>query len=336
MKYSNCFRLIALAVTVYGPSVVAETYRWVDEHGAVHYSDQLPPDQAKHRRSKLNTQGREVEVLEGAKSPEQIERENRLKQLRLEQERILAEQRDRDLSLLRTYRNEEEMNLALQGKLNTLDSLIKITEANKQRQQELLSGHEKRAADIERKGQAIAKNLHDMIETTRRQIASYDGKIKRIEAEKVTISESFAKDIARFKSIKAQHQDLGGHQIRQESLSLADNPGTEGIIISAVACAVGAVCDKAWSLARAYLLDHTSTSLSIDNDKILQTASPRNDRDFAMTVTRIAGKTEDILFLDIRCRPSTVGEELCSSPQIHKIRAGFKPYIEAGLASPAR
>jgi len=326
------FALAVLAVAVYGPLGHAATYRWVDEKGAVHYSDRVPPDQAKLRRSKLDSEGREVEVLDGAKSPEQIEMENQLKQLRLEQERILAAQRDRDQVLFRTYRSEEEMNLALQGKLNMLDSLIKVTEANKQRQQALLSGQEQRAADLAKKGQAAPKNLNDTIEATRRQIANYDGKIKRLEAEKAAISKRFAEDIARLKLIK--HQGLGWHQTWHDSVSAADKPNAEGIIISAVTCTAGAMCDKAWSLARAYLRQQIDAPLSIDNDKILQTANLRNDRDFAITVTRMTGKTEDILFLDIRCRPSTVGEELCASSGVHRIRAGFKPYVEAGLTSP--
>ncbi|WP_347257958.1 DUF4124 domain-containing protein [Methylocaldum sp.] len=325
---------ITFAVAVYGAGSDAATYRWVDEKGAVHYSDRVPPEEAKHRRSKLDAQGHEVEVLEGAKSPEQIEGENQLKQLRLDQERILAGQRDRDLALLRTYRSEEEINLALQGKLNMLDSLIKVTEANKQRQQALLDGQEKRAADLEKKGQALPKSLRDTMEAARRQIAGHEAKIKRIEAEKASISDSFAKDIARFKAINDPKRGLRWHQTWIESPNSADKSDTGNIIVSAVSCSAGAMCDKAWSLARAYLLEHTDTPLSIDNDKILQTAAPRDEREFTTTVTRITRKTENVIFLDIRCRPSTVGETLCASPEVRQIRAGFKPYVEAGLAGP--
>jgi hypothetical protein len=326
------FAWATLAVALYGPNGHAATYRWVDEKGAVHYSDQVPPDQAKLRRSKLDSQGREVEVLDGAKSPEQIELENRLKQLRLEQERILAAQRDRDQVLLKTYRSEEEMNLALQGKLNMLDSLIKVTEANKQRQQGVLDAQEKRAADLEKKGQAIPKNLRDTMEAARRQIANHDAKIKRIEAEKASISQRFAEDIARFKSTK--RQGWGWYQTWHDLIGATDKFDSDGIVISTAACIAGAMCDKAWGLARAYLRQHVDAPLSIDNDKILQTAIPQNDREFTITVTRMTGKTEDILFLDIRCRPLTVGEKLCASSGVRRIRAGFKPYIEAGLNSP--
>lgn len=336
MTYSSTFRFawIAIVAAVYGAGSNAATYRWVDEKGAVHYADRVPPDQAKHRRSKLDSEARELAVLDGAKSPELIESENRLKQLRLEQERILAEQKDRDLALLKTYHSEEELNLALQGKLNMLDSMIKVTEANKQRQQELLSVQEKRAADLEKKGQMVSKNLSDTIGTMRRQLAKYEDKIKRIEAEKTAISESFAKDIARFKVMNDPHGGAALHQTWLESPNVVDKSDSGEIIVSAVACSEKGMCDKAWNQARAYLLEQTHAPLSIDNDKILQTATPRNEREFTMIVTRITRKTGNILFLDVRCRPSSVGEDLCASPGVRRIRAGFKPYVEAGLAGP--
>ncbi len=334
MSCSKVLRLawIALAAA-YGTDSDAATYRWVDEKGMVHYSDRVPPEEAKRRRSKLDSEGREVEVVEGAKSPEQIESENRLKQLRLDQERILAEQRDRDVALLRTYRSEEEIDLALQGKLNMLDSLIKVTEANRQRQQALLEGQEKRAADLEKKRQAVPKVLRDAIESARKQIVQQDEKIRRIEAEKASISDSFAKTKARFKSINDPKLGLGGYQAWLESQNFADKSDTGEVVVSAVDCAAGAMCDKAWRLARAYVLERTG-ALAIDNDRVLQTATPRDEREFMITVTRITRKTENILFLDIRCRPSTVGEALCASSEVRQIRTGFKPYVEAGLASP--
>jgi chromosome segregation ATPase len=322
--------LVILGASLGGRNGLAETYRWVDENGAVHYSDQVPPDQAMHRRSRLSPQGRELGVIEGAKSAEQLAKEKQLADLRAEQDRILAEQRDRDLSLLRTYRTEEEMHLALRGKLNSLDASIKINEANRQRQQDILATQEKRAADLERQGQAVSRAMLDGIEAARRQVANYEEAIMRLQKEKLAISERYAKDIARFNSIKSQHENLAPRSGRDLSI-LTDSSGIGNVIISAVGCQVGAVCNKAWSLARAYVLRNSAGNLSIETEKILQTAKPLNDRDITLTVTRIAGKGEDILFLDIRCRQSSVGEEICSGPKVRDIRVGFRPFIEEGL-----
>jgi hypothetical protein len=311
-----------------------KSFRWVDEEGVTHYSDQVPPDQANKRRSKLDAQGREVAVIEAPKTLEQLRREQQLKQLRAQQDRILAEQRDRDLSLLRTYRNEQEMYRALQGKLDTLDSLIRITEANRQRQQEMLLGHERRAADLERQGQPVPQSLRDLIKASRKQIGDFNAKIRRVEEDKREITERFAKDIARYQAIATQRKtsndslesglfDLGGGSNRREQGE---------IVISAISCAVGAMCQRAWGLAKEYVLKSASPTLSLETDRILQTPAPNNDSEFSLTVTRIAGKTEDILFMDVRCRSSSVGEALCAGEKLRQIRLGFKAYIEEGLA----
>lgn len=312
------------------------SYRWQDESGTIHYSDQVPPDQAKQRRSKLSPQGREIAVIEAAKTPEQLRREQQLKQLRAQQDKILAEQRDRDLALLRTYRSVEEMYAALKGQLDTLDSTAKITDANRERQKALLSGQEQRAADLERQGQPVPKSLKELIAATRHQITSYDERLRDIEREKVAISERFAKDIDRFKAIEAQKQRNAGDQAGNSLTIAAGRAGKDDIVISAVACAVGAVCERAWELAKDYVLKNSETNaLSVDTARIIQTPNPLADKDFGMTVTRIPGKSEDILFLDIRCRPSSIGEELCSSPRVRDLRANFKAAIETGLGAAA-
>lgn len=310
-----------------------KSFRWVDEEGVTHYSDQVPPDQAKQRRSKLDAQGREVAVIEAPKTPEQLRREQQLKQLRAQQDRILAEQHDRDMSLLRSYRNEQEMYRALQGKLDTLDSLIRITEANRQRQQEMLLGHERRAADLERQGQPVPQNLRDLITASRKQIGDFNAKIRRIDEDKREITERFAKDIARYQAIATQRKGSSDSL----ELGLFDSRGSnrheEGeIVISAISCAVGAVCQRAWGLAKEYVLKSAGPTLSLETERILQTPAPENDNDFGLTVTRIAGKTEDILFMDVRCRPSSLGEALCAGEKLRQIRLGFKAYIEEGLA----
>jgi len=336
MTSLRCFFLgLGAAGLLLCPGVKADTYRWVDQQGNVHYSDQLPPEQATRPREKLNAQTRKKELIEGAKTPEQLAREKQLKQLRAEQERLLEEQRDRDLSLLRTYRSEDDLVLALQGKIKMIDSQIKLTASNRQRQEEILLGQQQRAAAIERQGQSIPKNLLDSMETTRRQKASYQDQITNLEAEKQAITVRFTKDIARFKALKSGQKEMGLSLAKREPLLAQEKSTADGNLLSAIACSIGTVCDRAWELTKAYVKDHATTPLITETERILQTANPVEDRDIALTVTRIAGKTEDILFLDVRCRSSSLGEELCAGAQVKEIRAGFRQYLEAGLKNPS-
>ncbi|MGZ8249489.1 hypothetical protein, partial [Methylomagnum sp.] len=245
-------------------------------------------------------------------------------------EKILAEQRDRDLALLRTYRSPKEIFTALQGKLDTLDGIAKITQMNRQRQKEQLMAQEQRAAELERQGQAVSQNLRDLIQAARRQIANYDLKLRDIEAEKAALTERHTKDATRFEALEAQLKNPGQRPTSGTATTGANAGGDE---TSAIACSAVSTCDRAWALAREYVIKSSSLPLSVDTERIIQTAAPANDNEFGVTVTRIADKHEYIIFLDVRCRPSSIGEALCAGARAREVRANFKVYIEAGIGS---
>ena len=246
----------------------AEMFRWVDDNGVTHYSDRVPPEAAKQRRIRLSPQGREIDVIEAPKSAEQLRLEQQLKQLRKRQDKILAEQRDQDLALLRTYRSTDEMRRVLKGKLDTLDGTARITEANRQRQKELLASQEQRAAGLEREGRPVPQDLRDVIQATRRQILEYDAKLREIQAEKDALNQRFTKDIARFEALEAQRNGPGERR-GSDSWIPARLAAKDEILLSAIACEVGPVCDRAWELARDYLLRHSKGPLAIATERIL-------------------------------------------------------------------
>lgn len=337
LSYESVLLYLALTVglscALHGVVASADnTFRWVDDQGLVHYSDRLPPEEAKHPRTKLNQQGMKVEQQEGAKSREQLAREKQVKELRSQQQKLLVEQRDHDLSLLRSFRNEEEMVLALKGKTETIDTAIKIIQSNQERQEELLLEQEKRAADLERRGQQVPKNLRDTIDATHRQISSHQEKIKSLEADKETIKARFDKDIERYKVLTL----LGGSPTQDFIQPTGDDHLRSDDILSAIGCQIGPVCAKAWELARNYVKTHTSKPLVTNTERIIHTSGAAEEADVALIVVRVASKTEDTLFLDTRCHLSGLGEELCASPKVRDIRAGFKPFIENGLGVAAR
>ncbi len=308
------------------PAIVAETFRWVDDQGLVHYMDQVPPEESKRPRAKLNPDARTIELVEGQKTPEQLEQIKRLNQLRIDQQKVLSQQKDSDLSLLRSYRSVEEMQMALQNKINTLESTIKIAESNRQHQEENLRSQVKRAAEMELSGQPIPKNLRDNIEMTRHQSASYQEKIKALQSSKQEFVLAYDRDLERFKSLENMklHPEYGSLDWHPQGSS------ADVGILSVVSCKP-AVCDLAWSLAKEYVKTASKKVLVTETATILQTASPRDEKDVALLVVRIPGKTSDTLFLDTSCHMSSIGDEVCAGDAVKNIRAGFAPNIERGL-----
>lgn len=246
--------------------------------------------------------------------------------MRIDQQKVLSLQKDSDLSLLRTYRSIEEMQMALQNKINTMDSTIKIADSNKQHQEENLKSQVKRAAEMELAGQPVPKNLRDNIESTRRQIATYQEKIRLLEISKQDIMKAFDKDLERFKSLEniKSHPEYGSLEWRSQS------PNVDVGILSVVSCKP-TVCNLAWSLAKEYVKSRSNKLLVTETDTILQTLSPRDEKELALLVVRIPGKTSDIIFLDTACHTSSLGDEFCLSETTRNVRAGFSTFIQNGL-----
>jgi len=325
-----CIYLVA-ELSFCAHEIFAGTFRWVDDQGMVHYTDQVPPEESKRPHAKLNPEAQTIEMIEGQKTPEQFEQIKRLNQLRIEQQRILSQQKDSDLSLLRTYRSVEEMQMALQNKINTIDSTIKIAESNRQRQEENIRSQVKRAAEMEITGQPVPKNLRDNIESTRRQIATYQEKIRLFENSKLEIILSFNKGLERF-------QNLENLKLHPEYGSIEWHPQTAGAdvgVLSVITCKPS-VCSLAWGLAKEYIKSVSNKVLVTETETILQTSSPRNETELALLVVRVPGKTSDSLFLDTSCHTSSIGDEYCTSEAVKQIRSNFVPYIEKGLAAGGR
>lgn len=320
----------AATLLLFASGLSAGTFRWVDGNGIVHYTDQVPPEEAKRPRAKLDPHAKILEFVEGQKTPEQLEQAKRLKKLRIDQQRILNEQKDNDSTLNRTYRSEEEMQVVLKGRLNTIESAKKIAAANRMRQEETLRSLFRRAADNENAGQPIPQALRDSIESTRRQIAGYLEKDRLLDKTKAEIEAAFVKDLKRLKSLEELRKtpEIGPLEWRTQ------RPITDVPIVSAISCA-SQQCDIAWALTKEYMNAKSSRPVVSETQAILQTPGPHTEQDIALLAVRIVGKgsADTVIFLDTACHPSSIGDELCVSDLVKDIRAGFVPYIEAALKS---
>jgi hypothetical protein len=326
--------LIILFGGLGGPPAWAETYEWRDDKGVFRVSDQIPPDHAKYNITVRDPHGNVLRIIEGAKTREQLHREEQIKKLRNEQERILSSQRERDLTLLRTYGTEEEIQSALKSTLDALNLQIQNNRINRERQVSLLEGYQKQAADLERQGKEVSPSLREAIDGTHRSMALLDAKIRDFEARKVSERERFEKELIRFRMIKSQQKILS-EQMGLNLPEMASRLDKTLDIDSAYPCGIDDVCDQAWELARAYLLKHVPPPLAVDTEQILQTTTPLTDQQFSLTVTRTGHRKTTVLFLDARCRPTFAGEQLCAGPQIRGILSGFKSFVEAGLEAGA-
>ncbi len=116
---------VALATSVWA----AGMYKWVDDQGIVHYSDQAPPDVPARGESVLDKQGRELKKIEPPLTPAQ----QKAKEAEDERQRALAKAKDdqarRDKALLQSYTTEDEIDIARARAVSTIEAQIKSAQA---------------------------------------------------------------------------------------------------------------------------------------------------------------------------------------------------------------
>jgi len=297
----------------------ARLYRWVDQEGTVHYTDSLPPDQAARGHAEISDKGVVVGITAPAKTPEELQREQELKRLSDAAQRAKEQQDAADQVLLRSFRSVDDMIMARDGKLSSIDVMLQVARSNIRRQQEGLRGLRAEAADLERAGKPIPSQLNDGITAAEKSIADAYSAILSREQHRRQIYTTFASDLQRFLELKDARQ-------AREVRPAEPPPGTDMAIRNAITCADSQTCDRLWERATAYVRARAATPTLTSGPNVLLTAPPRGDDDLGITLARIPDKEGQgaTLFLDIQCKPSPKGDTTCTSPAAQAILDGFK------------
>ncbi|MCP3668168.1 MAG: DUF4124 domain-containing protein [Gammaproteobacteria bacterium] len=317
---------IILGLSLCGGAVAAKLYRWVDSQGKVHYSDKVPPEEASHARSELDQQGIETRRVDAAKTPEQIAQEKELKRLRIEKQKLIEAQQEKDNVLLRTFRSEDDIVMTRDGKVTAIDVQIQVVRSNISRLKAKLADLQKKAAMLERQGKAISPLFLKDIENTRISLKqSYEALIHE-EQEKELTRERFNQDLAHFRKLKRLEGEHLPETVENEKRLFTS------LLETVVICNNSQACERAWKMAEAYVRTHTTTRMQMLSDSIIMTATPIKDSDISLTVSRITeeGVSGAKLFLDLQCKNSPIGIDLCHSTKVDSIRLDFRQSVESG------
>ncbi len=310
---------LSLAALLGAECATAKMYRWVDAQGKVHYSDKIPPDQAEQARDELSKKALTTRSVPRAKTAEEVAKERELERLRAEQQRLIAEQQAADRVLLRTFRSEDDLILARNGKLEAIDVVIRITQGNIRRAQSKLQENQHRAATMERSGKKVPEQLLKNIDSGLKSISENYALISLKEKEKETIREVFARDLDRFRELKKLAPRA---YVQEEKMRTLPN---------VVKCS-GEDCAAVWARAETFVRTYATTRLQMQGENIIMTAAPAKDDDVGITVSRIRAKdaTETTLFMDLYCKDTPLGQAFCAGEQVKGIRTQFRASLEAG------
>jgi len=313
--------IVTLTITVLlvSTNVQAKLYKWVDENGNIQYSDKIPPKVIQKAHSEMSDSGRTVEQTGNAKTDEEIAQEQELERLRKIQEELVAKQKAEDEVLLKTFRSEEDLVLARDAKLNSLDNLIIITKGNIKRFKAQLAVNQSNAAKLEKSGKKVNKKMTEDIETLQRQIKNGYASIVEREQKKEAIFLEYERDIERFRTLKQLNSPKSEQASKDRSQPLK----------TVYVCEKDSDCDSSWQKAILFVKKHSNTRLQLVGKDLYMTESPDNDDQFSLAVTRIRDNKSGItkIFLDQQCRPTEKGKALCAGEKSLKMKNEFLPEV---------
>lgn len=176
-------------------------YRYKDDQGRTVMANQIPPEFVKYGYTVLNRHGHIVEEVPRAPTEEELQalRDAGLEAQQLEVQR--QRQEAEDAQLLRAFSNAEDAERAMDRKLAALDVIIDITRGNMSRLNIELENDQIKAANIERSGGEVPDSIMENIDNLGRQIEEAEAFIKEKGEEKITVKESYTKNIERLKSL---------------------------------------------------------------------------------------------------------------------------------------
>jgi len=199
----------ALLLCQVSPIASAELFRYVDEDGVTVLDSQVPPRYVNNGYTVLNDDGRVLEVVPGALSPEQVrERDRKL----AEQRRREKEKRERetaDQNLLRLYGTPEDVIRARDTRLASIKGFIASSRANIERLEEQKRDIESGLADVERQGGKIDATHLERIDSIDSRVRQIRQEIDDKQVELSELEKSFAADFERLQELKSQTASTG-------------------------------------------------------------------------------------------------------------------------------
>lgn len=182
-------------------STQGQVYRWVDEHGVVHYGDSIPPKYARDSREILNNQGVEIGHVDAAKTPAQLAAEARAHQQRLAQ-------KQHDYFLLSTYTSVKDIQSLRDERLSQIAAQQTAAQQYVQSLQSRLTSLQSRAQQFKPyntrpDAPRMPDDLAQELVQTLHEVRSQDLAIQARSQQEAQVRAQFQSDIERFEQLKA-------------------------------------------------------------------------------------------------------------------------------------
>jgi hypothetical protein len=195
-------RLLAALVAslTFSLPVAAKLYKWVDNDGVTHYGETIPPEYADKDRTELNQSGRVIKQ-ENVLTPEEQRAKREADAGKREDEKAALEKKRHDHTLLSTYSNEQEIDLArsrslqqVEARLSSVNSQLKLASDN-------LLALQKEANRYTDTKKPIPNSLQEDLNESQERQDRLQQSLKNVEAEKASIEARYDADKVRYREL---------------------------------------------------------------------------------------------------------------------------------------
>ncbi|HUA26678.1 MAG TPA: DUF4124 domain-containing protein [Steroidobacteraceae bacterium] len=177
------------------------TYRWVDEHGVVHYGDTIPPQYSRNSKQILNSEGVQIGQIDAEKTPQQLAAEAHAQARR-------EAQQQHDYFLLSTYTSVKDIESLRDERLAQIEAQQTAAQQYVRSLQSRLTSLQSRAQQFKpystRPNAArMPDDLAQELVQTLSEVHAQDQAIDARTQQEAQVRAQFQSDIERFEALRA-------------------------------------------------------------------------------------------------------------------------------------
>jgi len=196
MNMLKLLTALIVSLTLSFPAM-ATLYKWVDDNGTTHYGQTIPPEYADKDHEVLNKSGRVIETQE-VMTPERRRAKELQDAKNHQQAEAALEQQRHDRTLLDTYSNVNEIDLARTRNLQQIDARINAINSFIKSANENLAALQAEADHYDKIKRKIPYSLNQDLKITQERLSQLQQDLQGPVADKAAMQARFAADRARY------------------------------------------------------------------------------------------------------------------------------------------
>jgi chromosome segregation ATPase len=182
----------------------AKLYKWVDDNGTTHYGQTIPPEYAGKDRVELNKEGRVIKNDE-VMTPERRRAKELEDEKAREEAQAALEQQRRDKTLINTYSNVNEIDLARKRSMQQVDARINVLNSYIKSTSDKLTSLQTEADNYTNANRKIPPSLRDDLTITQERLDKLQQDLDKPNKLKAALE-------ARYKADRARYIELTGRE----------------------------------------------------------------------------------------------------------------------------